>query len=291
MIGVLSGRGQDRAVNEFFELFKTPWEYYRPGNKYDVLLCTDTEPIDSSADLVLVYSAEPRLCDWSNGIQVKSQQTGGFVDYRTELLPIYGKRATLLGNGVAVLLDRTTQETVGLVIPLDERVFVRIGFDLFEEIRVSLTRGQPAVNSSIPTVELHIAFLRDLLVSFSTLLVEIPPIPANYPFIVCLTHDVDHVAVRNHRWDYTTFGFLYRAVIGSLVDAIHQRARRKNERSQVHAFLRSNNPCDEFWCRAYHVRCLFNGRVSSGVRTEGNLGSGSKPLLLPGPRRGWSPRQ
>src|SRR5438067_7855545 len=102
MIGVLTGDGQDRVVKEFFELFKTPWEYYRPGNKYDVLLCCGTEAIDGSARLVLVYSAEPKLFDKNNGIQIKSQQPGGFVGYNGESIPIYGKRVTLSGKGVAV---------------------------------------------------------------------------------------------------------------------------------------------------------------------------------------------
>src|SRR6267143_6461066 len=227
MIAVLTSEAQRPAVNEFFELFKTPWEYHRPGNKYDVLLCCGTEAIDSSARLVLVYSAERQLYDEKNGIQIKSQQPGGFLDYYEASIPIYGKRATLAGKGVTVLLDHTTQETTALVIASERQTFVRIGFDLFEETRVSLTQGQPAMNSVVPTLELHIAFLRNLIVTFSTFLVEIPPIPADYPFMVCLTHDVDHVGVRDHKWDHTTFGFLYRATIGSLIDEC--RGRRSTQ--------------------------------------------------------------
>ena len=116
-----------------------------------------------------------------------------------------------------------TRETAALVIASDRQTVVRVGFDLFEETRVLLTRGQPAMNSAIPTLDLHIAFLRNLLVTFSPFLIEIPPVPASYPFIVCLTHDIDHMAVRNHKWDHTMFGFLYRAIIGSLVDACRGR--------------------------------------------------------------------
>lgn len=237
MIGVLINDAQSRVVEEFFQLFKTPWEYYRPGSEYDVLLCCGTEAIDSSARLVLIYSSEPQLYDEINRIQIKSQHRGGSVDYNRESIPIYGERATVSGKGVAVLLDNTTQEAAALVISSDKQTFVRIGFDLFEETRVSLTTGQPAMNSAIPTLELHIAFLRNLIVTFSTFLVEIPPSPANYPFIVCLTHDVDHVAIRNHKWDCTMFGFLYRAIIGSLVDACRGRKSGRHLKANWFAAL------------------------------------------------------
>ena len=98
------------------------------------------------------------------------------------------------------------------------RTVVRLGFDLFKEIRYLLTQGQPAQFAGIPTLELHISFLRDLIVSKGLSLLEIPPVPAGYPFMVSLTHDVDHPRVRYHMCDHTMFGFLYRALIGSVID-------------------------------------------------------------------------
>ena len=68
-----------------------------------------------------------------------------------------------------------------------------------------------------PTLDLHIAVLRDLIVASGAPLVEIPPVPEGYRFIACLTHDVDHPSIRQHRFDHTMFGFLYRAVVHSLV--------------------------------------------------------------------------
>src|SRR5439155_12599233 len=49
------------------------------------------------------------------------------------------------------------------------------------------------------------------------------PMPAGYPFIVCLTHDVDHPRVRYHKFDHTMFGFVYRALIGSVIDFCRRR--------------------------------------------------------------------
>ena len=42
-------------------------------------------------------------------------------------------------------------------------------------------------------------------------------------FIACLTHDVDHVGIRNHKFDHTMFGFLYRATVGSVLDVCRGR--------------------------------------------------------------------
>ena len=84
----------------------------------------------------------------------------------------------------------------------------RIGYDLFAEVRTLLTAGQPKLNAGIPTLDLHIALLRDLIVASGVPLVEIPPVPDGFRFIACLTHDVDHPSIRRHKWDHTMFGFL-----------------------------------------------------------------------------------
>ena len=60
-------------------------------------------------------------------------------------------------------------------------MLARIGYDLFGEVRTLLTVGQPPENASIPTLELHIALLRDLIVVCGFPLVEIPPVPGRLP--------------------------------------------------------------------------------------------------------------
>ncbi len=99
----------------------------------------------------------------------------------------------------------------------------RIGYDLFHEIRTLLTKGQPAANAGIAALELHIALLRSLIVDNGLPLIEIPPVPRGYQFIACLTHDVDHPSIRLHKFDHTMFGFLNRAILGSLVDLLRRR--------------------------------------------------------------------
>ena len=104
-------------------------------------------------------------------------------------------------------------------------MLARIGYDLFGEVRKLLTVGQPSANANMPALELHIAFLRDLITGCGVPLVEIPPVPDGYPFIACLTHDVDNPSIRQHKWDHTMFGFLYRAVFGSLSNLLRERIR------------------------------------------------------------------
>jgi hypothetical protein len=104
----------------------------------------------------------------------------------------------------------------------------RIGYNLFAEVRTLLTAGQPVANAAMPALDLHIALLRDLIVAGGVSLVEIPPVPDGYRFIACLTHDVDHPSIRLHRLDHTMFGFLYRAVFGSLLDMVQGRMPFRN---------------------------------------------------------------
>ncbi len=59
MIGVIANPAEHLVIREFFELFKTPWEFYRDGRQYDVLLTTNGEITNSdAAKLVLVYAGQ-----------------------------------------------------------------------------------------------------------------------------------------------------------------------------------------------------------------------------------------
>ena len=218
MIGVLANDAEHSVVSEFFELFKTPWEFYRSDVQYDVLICSDTRLRNSSAKLVLVYAAEQRTFDRENDIAILSQRSNTVLSYKGDRIPVYGNCLTFRGSGIHTLVDEDTGESAALEITARERTFVRVGFDLFQEIRHLLTHGQPVAHAHIPALELHIAVLRDLIINCSITLVEIPPLPAGFNFTACLTHDVDHAGIRNHKCDRTTLGFLYRATVGSLIN-------------------------------------------------------------------------
>src|SRR5882762_5139558 len=222
MIGVIASSEEHDVVCEFFELFKTPWELYRPGGRYEVLLCSgEREARAATAKLVVVYSAEPVSLDGQSKIQ--SQKTTTTLAYMGQPIPIYGKSLTFRDEGIGTLVDRTSGAPAAYMIQSENGAIARVGYDLFREIRAALTEGQPPANAEIPVVEMHIAVLRDLVLESAGPLVEIPPVPDGYGFIACLTHDVDHPSIRRHQWDHTMFGFLYRAVVGSVRNTITGR--------------------------------------------------------------------
>src|SRR5258708_33119131 len=63
MIGVIADSGQQHVVQEFFELFKTPWEFYRADRQYEVLLCAGDRPVGATAKLVLCYAGRKLQAD------------------------------------------------------------------------------------------------------------------------------------------------------------------------------------------------------------------------------------
>ena len=230
MIAVLAKAAESVVVREFFELFKTPWEFYRSDGQPDVLICSDTHVPGSSARLVLVYGSEEKAFDRDQGISIHSRRPNPVLSYKRDRLPIFGNALTFKSSGSHLLVEESTQEPVGLEVASGDQTMIRIGYDLFYEIRHLLTRGQPFDDAGIPSLEMHIALLRDLILGSSIPLVEIPPVPVGYSFIACLPHDVDHVGVRNHKCDHTMLGFLYRATLGSV---IHFFTGRKSLRQLI----------------------------------------------------------
>jgi peptidoglycan/xylan/chitin deacetylase (PgdA/CDA1 family) len=220
MIGVIADPAEQDVVREFFELFKTPWEFYSRDRQYDVLLCAIDGQFDAAARLVLFCAGRRTYFDDEQKIPTARQRRHACIlSYQGNRIPIYGDTITFKEKGTCLLTDEGSQECAAYVDGSREGVLARIGYDLFREIRILLTVGQPPANANMPALELHIALLRDLITGCGVSLVEIPPVPDGYRFVACLTHDVDHPSIRQHKWDHTIVGFLLRAVFGSLVDA------------------------------------------------------------------------
>jgi hypothetical protein len=226
MIGVIAKPSEHGAVREFFELFKTPWELYRSHRDYEVLVCADSTAVQSgTAKLTVIYGSEQLPFDNAEGIQLNSKRSGPRILLaRGMRLPLYRDSATFACKGNCILVDEESGQPVSYVIKdANGCTVVRLGYNIFEEITALLSDGQPCANASIPSLEFHICVLRDLIVGRGIPLVEIPPVPKGHRFIACLTHDVDHPSIRRHKFDHTIFGFLYRAVVGSLFDALRGR--------------------------------------------------------------------
>jgi peptidoglycan/xylan/chitin deacetylase (PgdA/CDA1 family) len=224
MIGVVANPSEHAVVREFFELFKTPWEFQHTGRRYEVVLCAgDVAVPPEAAPLTVVYGGRQLPSDTAEGCEPAPQGTQArMLLYHDARIPVYGDSVGFRG-GTDVLVDEKSRHPVLFLRQSGAETLARIGYNLFGEIHSLLTAGQPAANAGIPALELHIAVLRDLIVTHGIPLVEIPPVPEGYRFVACLTHDVDHPSVRRHRFDHTMWGFLYRAIAGSMVRVFRGR--------------------------------------------------------------------
>jgi hypothetical protein len=216
VIGVISKAGQREIVEEFFELFKTPWEPYVPGRKYDVVLSTADEVPHDESKLVISFGAATKTGDAGSGATATPQRRTAPVKYKGTAVPVYGELALIEPSSEANVLVSGAQGAVGIRVPqANGTMMIRIGYDVFEEARYLLTTGQPLEHASVPTLDLHIEMLRNWIVAEGIPLLEIPAAPADHGFIVCLTHDIDFVGIRNHKFDHTMWGFLYRSTVGA----------------------------------------------------------------------------
>ncbi len=223
MIGVIADREEEDIVREFFELFKTPWEFHRTNRRYDVVLCSGgSNPQDVTAKLFVQYAGRRTDFDAARHIEVESQRKGAEISLLGKSLPIYGNTITFAQSD-SILTEQTSGKAVAYVNQCGGQTFARVGYDLFREVQSLLTTGQPNKNAAVPALDLHIDFLRQLITCSGIPLVEIPPVPDGSPFIVCLTHDLDHASIRRHKFDSTIIGFLYRAIVGSTINLARGR--------------------------------------------------------------------
>jgi len=224
MIGVVLPESDLKIAEEFFELFKTPWEQAVPRRKYPVVLSTSGLTGDFEADLFLVYGSGQVSGDREAGFSLDQSNGPADISWGATQVPIYGRHATFgAATGNATLMsDRRAADYRARVAT---RNIWRIGYDLFEETRHLLTNGQPANRASTPTLELHIALLRHMLLESGIAFLEVPPRPEGSDFICCLTHDVDFFGIRRHKFDRTLAGFVGRASFKTLADLIRGRRR------------------------------------------------------------------
>ena len=71
--------------------------------------------------------------------------------------------------------------------------------DIFKKISILLNQGIAHNRGREPLCEIYLDELREKLKQFTTL-VEIPPVPWGYSYMVALTHDVDITSVKERSW-------------------------------------------------------------------------------------------
>jgi hypothetical protein len=223
MIGVIVDSRDAAAAEELFELFKTPWERYVPGRSYDAVILAGGSVTDVTARLLVEYGSEFTSSDQGAGLVPKRRRRGGQLDCLGAHVPLYGEALTFEPGNARTVCRTTDLEIAGAEFDRGGMRVVRLGYDLFREVAFLLSVGQPVENARVPTLDIHIQMLRNLLLDAGIALLEIPPTPAGHPFMVCLTHDIDFVGIRRHRLDHTMWGFLYRSTWGAWRDFLRGR--------------------------------------------------------------------
>jgi hypothetical protein len=273
VIGVIANTSDEAIVREFFELFKTPWEFYVHGRSYDVVLCAgDPEKTGKiEAKVLLIYSSEEMRFDARHGIHPRGHMRNGEISCAGFRIPLYANAITFDSA------DRA-QTSAGCAVGAGAPRFIRLGYDLFDEIRILLTQGQPRANATIPVLDLHVALLRRLITGSGVSLVEVPPVPAGFSFIACLTHDLDHPSIRRHVFDSTIAGFLYRATIWSLARTLQGRLKPSSLLKNWSAAMRLPfvylGWAEDFWYQFDRYLDLERGRPCTffAIPFEGKAG-------------------
>ena len=217
MIGVVSKQEQRAAVEEFFQLFKTPWEFAQPGREYGVLLSTVDNPPATEAALVVFSTAGAISWDAGLGLQTGARTVAANAQADGGSLPLCTAVCALNGGGGTPLI-RKDGEVLATLQRTAAQTTIRLGYDLFAEVEHLLRVGQPPENALVPTLDRHIELLRSWMIEAGVSFVEIPPVPAGKDFMVSLTHDIDFIGIRRHFCDHTMFGFLLRSTVGALKD-------------------------------------------------------------------------
>lgn len=223
MIGVVSNPTHRAVVEEFFQLFKTPWEFFRDGRTYEVVVSVTGRVPRTDARAVLIYGTKAQDYDREINIRPSVLVNGGTLQFGGAQLPIYGDLLGFQQKGEEVLRTVDGSRIAGLRLDVSGTTIHRFGYDLFEEVARILSNGQPAENAQSPSLDLHIAIMRQSILDSGVSILEIPPVPPGYDFAVCLTHDIDFVGIRRHKFDHTMWGFLYRATLGGSIDFMRGR--------------------------------------------------------------------
>lgn len=223
MIGVYARPDETALVEEFFQLFKTAWEPAGASARHQVLLVARGVSLDEvnrqDPRLVVVFGTRSGPLDRQLGIRVSpAEAEASRLKWKDSELTLCRGLSFIEADGASPLLWEG-RKTAGILIQRENRIYVRLGFELFKEVRHLLTVGQAPEDALDPALEIHIDILRSLMLEAEISFVEVLPRPHEFAFICCLTHDVDFYGIRRHFLDRTLGGFLYRALVRSPLQA------------------------------------------------------------------------
>jgi len=227
LIGIIAEKKNTLVIEEFFQLFKTPWELYNKDNIYDIVITTGDFIQDINAKLIIIFGSEQKSFDLENNLKSTIEKEEKILKFNNLKFPVYKGLAIFKTRENSLIDVELNSYSAGIEVICNYQRIVRIGYNIFDEIEYILTTGQPIKYATIPTVEIHIQILRDLIINSGLPFIEIPPVPRGYDFIACLTHDVDFGGIRNYKFDHTMFGFIYRAIFVSFINLFKRNIKLK----------------------------------------------------------------
>src|SRR5215468_5405584 len=130
MLGVIATEAEENVIREFFELFKTPWEFYKDRRHYDVIVCSGSSPKlpIAAAKLLIVYAGGETHCDDKRNIRIESQRRTIDLSYRGRRLPIYGNAVTFQ-QAPTFLLEGADCKAAAYLHCSGDTAFARVGYD------------------------------------------------------------------------------------------------------------------------------------------------------------------
>src|SRR3981189_2090929 len=130
MIAVATNPELRASASEFFELFKTAWEFYRSGQEYDAVICCGITPPDIRASLVLVYSSSELTFDRQHQLQVlRHDHSPELPSYRGWRLPVYTGLTSVISNEKRDSpVAHKTKYSLAMQIRIGGQSFIRIGY-------------------------------------------------------------------------------------------------------------------------------------------------------------------
>lgn len=223
MIGVHVSPEERPIAEEFFQLFKTPWEFAQKECMYDAVVCTEPPAGQLKARLYIIYAAAERAIDEdAKSVRAIPASKTSSLNFSGHRIALSGAFKTFPNSPFRWVLVDGEQPIITAERQGGEKYFY-VGYNVFSEAEHLFRRGQKIEDAAAPSLDLHIDILRTIITGAGLSLAEIPPVPFGYTFIASLSHDIDHPLMRNHRFDKTMIGFLYRATIGTIADVFKRR--------------------------------------------------------------------
>ena len=139
---------ETEAIEEFFQLFKTPWELYRAGETYDVVLAAGKVGRGDGPIGSRLWLQQQRSIDRRTGsiqiAQPKAPLSAG-VETRFRCMA----NSTFKPNGQPVICAQPPLRLRRWKSGRESRI-IRLGYDLFDEIAFLLAAGRPVSNALVP---------------------------------------------------------------------------------------------------------------------------------------------